>query len=165
MFTQSSKFGAVVTAGYHRVSIKVTGDSASWTTFTNAGALQNVTDALNNAGIGFENIFYNTSYSADPFAFSFTVVVVAPDFQSDNDVLQLVLAAVSDVMTNAVGTIIQGNAATAQNQSLGQSLADIANGAAAAAAKNTAFSITTPIVIGAVVIAAMLLFGPVPGRR
>lgn len=125
-----NKFGVAAmppAPGYHRVTVKVTGDSASWTTFTSAGALGNVQEALTANGIGFENIFYNTVFAIDPFAFAFTVVVIAPDGQTDEQVLQLVLASIAGTISNPVATIVSGDVAAAQNQSLGQTLSNAAS--------------------------------------
>ncbi len=146
--------------GYRRVGVKVTGSSSPWFTFTNQGELDNVRQALDNYGIGYDNLFYNTSISANPWAFAFTVIVIAPNEQSDDQVENIVLQAVSSVIGNATASIVSSEAANAQNAStldaITKATADLAKAGVTGATSN----IGTPLAIGAVAILLLLLYAP-----
>lgn len=154
-----SKFGAAVTQGYHHVAVKVFGISSSWTTFSNAGALENVKQALASYGIGYDNISYDTVYSGNPFAFGFTVSVVAQDGQSDAQVMQAVLDAVNPVLNSATASIVDSSTAFASGSlsSLIPSISDVFGNSSTG--QIAGISATTIIVL-AVGIGALFLLRP-----
>jgi len=97
-----------VVSGYHRVLIKVGGYNLFWGTFTRDGARQNLANALDSMGIGYEYVTDTSPTSFNPSYDEFTVSVVAVDGQSNEDVRQAVLTAAATVFSNPTAILVSG---------------------------------------------------------